>query len=572
VSNGIVQAIDTSDARVEQWLHLDDFAAGIFDGSYISTAEPIISAPFGAAQPTGTFCCASLPSGGLGPLPGISQVFGYSTPFPGTTDILFITGFINNPGLVNLDDELIILLEGDDGTHHYNLAYSYVPQTTTANAITNATETNASFAGYVGSPYPAWTRISSQPVIGDEGYIVPTPVLVWPATALTDSHTDQGHLWCYPPVGSPTEFSAQDLVNTETSGNTGQVICYDSRVIVLSGVAYSWPVSGGVATNENINYTDPPESEDYGDQQTLLVAEEPWGYGAWGSISVGELMLVKKRAGGVMVIGDIDAPSSVIYLAGIQPTGDIVGSAGVNQIGLIYCSEGRGAWVWNGGNTSQKISAQLQDNFFDCSSTVIPSNNYGFYVESWQDWILVSNNWLYNPDTGGWWRIYPPTGAGNEFVTGQTFFWWSKARLGYQRYAAPLAIGNGAESSFGLDWFSRFDSTVPASAWSWTSLPMHLVPTADRVVDVRQIVLRLSSPDGTTTAHASIVINNDFEASTIGTIGPDPTTFRFNVGIGALGLEDVVVEIFTWNTDGSAPILHSMDIGFNVRASINTDN
>jgi hypothetical protein len=570
VPNGITQATDTSDARVEQWLHIDSFDPGIYDGSYISNADPIISAPLGAAKASGTFCCASLAGGGLGPLPSREQVFGYGITFPGTATRLYITGFIINPGLLSGDDEAIIIMEGDDGTDHYVLGYSYIPQTLTAHSLANVTTTNATTPGIFGAPYPAWTRMSSQPVIGDSGYVVPTPVLVFPGAVLTDSNGDNGHIWVYPPVGAATSFACQDLVDPGVTGITGQVITYGNRILVLSGVGYSWPVSGGISINENINFTDPPQGEDYLNQQTILVAEEPWGYGAWGSISVGELMLIKKTTGGVVVNGDIDSPNSVIYLPGVQPTGDIVGRSDANQIGLIYCSEGRGAWLWNGGNTSEKISAQIRDNFFDCASTVIPSNNYGFYVESWQDWILFSNNWLFNPDTGGWWQIYPQTGAGNAEVTGQTFFWWSKGRLGYQRYAAPLAIGTGSSSEFGLNWFSRFDSTVPAPHWSWTSLPMHVVPTADRVVDVRQVVLRLSSPDGT--APTATVTIGTWTETTTDPIGRNPTTFRFNAGVGSLGLEDITVEITGDNASGSAPILHSIDIGFNIRAGVETDN
>jgi hypothetical protein len=461
-------------------------------------------------------------------------------------------------------------MEGDDGTDHYVLGYSYVPQTTTAHGLANVTTTNPTTPGIFGAPYPAWTRMSSQPVIGDPDYIVPTPVLVFPGSVLTDASTNSGHIWIYPPVGSPTSFSCQDLVDPGVTGVSGQVITYGDRILVLSGVGYSWPVSGGISTNENINFTDPPEGEDYLDQQTILVAEDPWGYGAWGSISVGELVLIKKGTGGVIVTGDIESPNSVIYLPGIQSTGDIVGRANANQIGLIYCSEGRGAWLWNGGNTSEKISPQLRDNFFDCASTVIPSNNYGFYSESWQDWIMFSNNWLFNPDTNSWWCIWPQLGEGNDEVIGQTYFWWTKGRLGYQRYAAPLKIDNVGD--YGTNWFSRFDSTVPASNWSWTSLPMHVVPTADRVVDVRQVVLRLSSPDGTApvaTVQIGSWVGRTIDTGT--TIGRNPTTFRFNAGAGSLGLEDITVQILGENTDGSAPILHSIDIGFNIRAGVAAD-
>lgn len=70
----------------------------------------------------------------------------------------------------------------------------------------------------------------------------------------------------------------------------------------------------------------------------------------------------------MVVNGDIEAPNSVLFLPGIEPTGDIYGMAAAAEAGLFYCSTHRGAWLWNGGNTSQKISRQLRDDFFDVQS------------------------------------------------------------------------------------------------------------------------------------------------------------------------------------------------------------
>ena len=568
MSNGIIAAADTAAPRAEGWVHLDDWSPGVWDNTYIAVDGQIISAPLGAGNPDATFCCASLPGGGLGPLPARAAVFDFTPDFPGTTATLYVTGFICNPGLASGDEELVILLEGDDGTNHYVIAYSIIPQTSGSHFITGPTSTNPSTSDVFGSPYPAWTRISSQPVIGDPDYVIPTPVLVFPTSVVTDAHGGQGHLWCYPPVSAPTTFAAQDLIDPMTSGNTGPVICDDSRVIVPGPVTYSWPVSGGVATNENICFTDPPESQDFGMQNTILAAESPWGYGAWGSISVGELLLVKKYGGAVVVIGDIDAPSSVISLPGVESVGNFVGRAAPTNIGVVYCSENRGAWAWNGGNVAQKISLQLRDDFYDAFNGIIPSENFGFYVQKWQNWLLFSNNLLYDADTNAWWPLYPRNGMGNEMVIGQTFFWFSQARAGSQMYAAPLRLGNADD--YGTDWYSRFDSLIPAPHWQWASLPIHLVPTADRTVDIRQVVLRVSSPDST--GGSVTVTIGSWTATTDDTIGLFPTTFRFNAGTGALGLSDIEVLITADNDAGSAPILHSLDIAYNIRAGVPTDN
>lgn len=558
------QATEQNDERNFDWVHLEDFSPGCFDNSYISIADPKLTAPLGSADASATFCCASIASGGLGPLPALAQIFTYTTSLPGTLDTWWVLGFITNPGLDSNAPEVIFFLEGDDGTTHYVLVESTLPKTGASNVILTSNSTTT--PGFFGAPYLTWTRMT------DDGTGNPTPVLVFPSAVVTDANTTFGHVYIYPDLSTPTVFSVQDMVTPGSTGGAGQVIAYGERIIVLNGVDYDWPIGGGINTNENIDFTDPPLSAQYPDQKTVLGAEEPWGYGAWGTISVGELMLLKKHGGGLIVYGDIDAPSSVISMPGVQSVGGFVGSAAATAIGLVYCSEDRGAWIWNGGNTSQKISAQLRDNFYDATTpTNLGSNNYGFFIGRWQDWVLFSNNYLYNPDTGGWWVLYPTGPNGTGTVPGKTLFWYSEGALGNEMYAAPLRFGTAA--GLNREWYYRFDNTVPAPHYQWKSLPIHVTKDADRVLDVRQVVLRVSDPSASGTATATVTIGG-FSATTTTTIGPTPTTFRFNVGSGARGLEDITLQINGDNPTGgkSSPIVHSCDVGYQVRAGVAVDN
>ena len=532
---------------IDGWLMIDDFSPGIYDNTFIAGEDPQLPAPFGACAAESTWCCSALAKGGLGPLPALSETFIYTEGFPGSLDIWYITGFIMNPGLNANGPEAIIILEGDDGTTHYVLAYSTLPNTGSSNIILNSS--SASTPGFFGAPYPAWTRMTLDPETTN-----PPPVLVFPGAVSTDASGVSGHLYIYPPILAPTTFAVQDLIVAHSS-TTGQVVCYGERVQVLSGIDYPWPAGGGINTNENINYTDPPLSSAYGDQMTILGAEVPWGYGAWGSISVGELLLVKKYGGAVILYGDIAAPSSVISVPGVQSTGDFVGRADATSSGLIYCAQNEGAWIWNGNNTAQKISAQLRDDFYDVSSTHIGSNNYGFYVGHWQDWVLFSGNKMFVPETNSWWNLYPRAGEGNGSTTGYDFFWFSAGAAANEMYAAALY--------FGIDgiWYVKFDSTVPAPHWQWTSLPNKVTPTRSHVVDVVQVVVTLSSPDGTSPT-ATVQIGSFTQ--TVTGIGTAPTPFRLNAGV--LGLENIVVKVNGDNVSGSAPILHSVAVGYKTRA------
>lgn len=577
MSNQLVGPQSSADRTTTySWVHVDDFSPGIFDASYISTAEPIISAPIGAASAKGTFACASITGGALAPLPALTQQVAYPVSFPGAV-IIYVTGFAVNLSLDDGTTELVIIMEADNGTDHYNYAYSVIASTGGHNVIGDATETSPSTPGVFGAAFPSWTRMSLQPVEGTSGYVVPSPVLVWPGAVATDANGGYGHVYVYPNPADPSVFATGDLVTPTETGVAGPIFCYGNRVLVFQPAGYGWPAGGGIVTNEQIGFTDPPQGTVYPlnlgtdtPNDTILAAEVPWGYGAWGSVSVGEAIFIKRNGGAVVLNGDIENPNSVISLPGVQSVGDTNGLAVATSIGLIYCSQNQGAWVWNGGNVSQKISAQISDNFFDVKydGISIPDNGYGFLCERWQDWVIFSNNYLFNPDTNSWWILYPNQSQTSSETTPLNFYWWKQGRAGNEMYAAPLTMASNTGDHF---WYNKFDNTVASSHWQWQSLPIHVVPTAEQVLDVRQLILRLSCPDA---GSALTVTIGTWSGTTTGAIGTSPSIFRFNVGTGALGVDDIVVTLNGDNsTSGkSAPIVHSMDIGFEPRALKGTEN
>lgn len=555
-----------------QWLHIDDFSPGCFDPSNISTVEPVTNQATGAADITGTFACSVIKGGSLGPMPALVSSVPYATfgGFPGSSTLTLLAGFIVTPQLNDGNYEVVAIFESDDGTDHYVKAYSYVPALASLNAISGPTITSGSQAGFFGAPYPAFTRM--QDSVTDLPS-PPGPVLVFPTAVSTDARGSDGHLWVYPSIANPTLFEADDLITGTAAGDdnssiTGQVITYGNRVICIVGQNYSWPAGTGINTNENFNYTDPPESNAYGEQLTIFAVEAPWGYGAFGTISVGELFLVKKYGGGVVLNGDINVPSSIIRVPGVVPTGDFVGRAASTILGLIYCSQDRGAWVWNGSSESTKISQNIHDSFFDLETGRLETNNYGFNVEPWQKWILFSGNVWYDTDTGSWWNIYPKKGTTVGTLVGKDMWWYSLTQNGNQMLAAPLELQSSADSVY-----SVIDNTVASSQYQWQSLPIHVTPNADRTIDIRTIVVRCSDPSNTGAATIKVATpNGSFSATSVAAdtpIGSNPTMIRFNVGLGAQGLQDIVLQVLAANSAGNpAPIIESIDVEYKVRQSI----
>lgn len=546
-----------------QWIHIDDFSPGCYDAGHISTLSPITSQPLGAGYLPNTYSCASIPGGALAPLPGIRTTVPFSTSggIPGGAPYSVITGFSVTP--VSQGHEVFSIAEADNGTLHYVGAVSYLNESTLA-AIAGPTQTVPTQPGIFGSPYPAYTRVGPN--------LPPQPVLVFPSSPSVAVQ----HLWVYPNPNAPTVMQALDI----SGGNViGQVVTYGNRIICLVGQPYQWPAGGGISVNEDLSYTDPPETTNYGNQLSVMAVEEPWGYGAWGTVSVGELIFIKKRGGAVILNGDINVPSSIIPVPGVQPTGMLVGRAAPTPIGLVYCSENEGAWVWNGGNTSHKISRNIRDNFFDLEkSGNIPSNNYGFNCAHWQKWLCFSNNIIMDTDTNGWWKLYPNSTQTSPLNSvGRDLWWYCAGEVGNKLYCAPLKITNSADP-----WYSIFDNTLPSTFYQWQSLPIHVTPSADRVIDIRQIVIRASDPLATGPSSSSLnvsILKQDgtvaWQQTNLTGITGNPTPIRLNVGAGAQGLSDITLSIAGLNRAGagnSAPIIHSIDVGYVVRAGVSVSD
>jgi hypothetical protein len=554
-----------------QWVRINDFSPGCYDGGHISLEQPYLSAPLGAAYLPQTYCCAVQPGNTLGPLPALVSTRAVSTigGLPGTSTTALIAGFIITPQLNDGSYEVITILEADDGTNHYYSATSWLALGAVLNTISGPTLTCPTQAGFFGAPYPAWTRL---PVTGAPGAGL-QPILTFPTAVATDPVAGSGgHLWVYPHLANPALFQADDLITGATpvtrSSVTGQVFTYGNRIICLVGQNYTWPAGTGINTNENFNYTDPPETTGFGNQDTIFAIESPWGYGAYGTISVGEAFFVKKHGGGVILNGDINVPSSIIRMPGVQPTGDFVGQACATNIGLVYCSQNMGAWVWNGNNTAQKISRNISDSFFDLETGNLASNNYGYNVYQWQKWIMFSNNVCYDTDTSSWWQLFPKQGTNvTGLPNGRNIWWYCVTQNNNQIGVSPLLVTSNADP-----WLSIFDNTVPSPSYQWQSLPINVEQHTDRVLDVRQVVIRASDPTVTgSTGGATVKVTIDaFTATSTKTITNEPTTIRFNVGTGASGIQDLDLTLFCNNSvaNGAAPIIHSIDIGYQVRAGV----
>ena len=555
------------DTRNFQFLHLEDFTPGIWDYSSINNSTPVTNAPQGFADQSETYSCIALPNGGLGPLPTITGAATWPLTNNGTGPT-YITGLLVHQQLADGTTEAFTVGEYDDGVNHVFGAMSFHVEANNYDLIT--TQSSASSGpGIFGSPYPVMSRMAlSNPLT-----TVGNPVIVFPAAQTGPP----GHLYVYPDPLAPTAYGVGDLIVSGPGTITGQVYAHQSRILVTAGATYDYPAGGGFNTNEQINYTDPPNSIIYGDQEIVFVAEDPYGYGCGGSQSAGELFMVKQRGGGLIVSGDLNSPS-VTFFPGVQPTGAIVGRGASTPEGFYYCSAGAGAWVWNGGNTSSKISKQLDDNFFQSTDMAnMDGNNYEFFCEPIGDKVYFSNNWVYDTRINSWWRYYP-TEAQN--VLGRSFFWTNYVN-GRYFYCAPISFLNSSKLFL---W--QFDQLLPSPYWSWQSLPIRV--SENHYINIREIIVRASNSYGAINSQirVQIIVDNQVVAQVTtptGAINPIPHTIRMPIG-GANNVstavypgQDVTVNIYATGgaggsgyTGGGAPILHYLDIAYRERQTLYT--
>ena len=417
---------------------------------------------------------------------------------------------------------------------------------------------------------------SSGGVLSTVGTGVANPAVVFPGPGTTNA----GHLWVYPNPNTPTTYAALDIINSGTA-ITGQVVCHNSRIVTFTGTGgtgYGWPAGGGFNTNENVFYTDPPLSTLYTSNvipPTIFSPENPYGYGAAGSISAGELFVSKKRGGGLIVTGDLYNPS-VTVLPGVTSTGNIYGQGASTTAGFVYCSYENGCWSWNGSNTSQKLSTTLDDGFFLPSDfDTMQSNNYGFFVSGYRSKVYVSNNWMMDTNTGAWWTYYPRKSQG-----GADLFYTQTANGDYV-YATKLSFLNtDVDAPFTTPTFMyRFDQKTAASTYQWQSLPLHLAPV-NQVVDVRQVIVRASNAmkggvDNKAQVTISIVDNGEVIAGPFtqdSVVGSGPQLIRFNVG--ALGCYEpsVRINVNAQNPTGVMPTIHGIDMQYNISNHLPSSN
>jgi hypothetical protein len=537
-----------ADSRGLQFFAITDFSPGIYDNSAIASIPPDpgpFPAPPGAADVNATFGCIAENNGGLGPLPALGGS-------PGPDGLSFnqmgigITGGADVTAVANTfqssaDELLLILTDNITATSQHTSGFSYIVNHNMVTALAGSTNTytfSANEKNFVA--YPALTIVSGQPVVAYS--------LAVPANFATSQ------LLTYPNIAAPTVFG----VGTIATGGAanGSSFVHQGRIgVIRSLVGYGWPFQSDPRPNEAFNYTDPSQSTTWPAPDEVFGPENPLGYGAVNSVSAGELFCIKRRGGAIIIQGDLNNPT-VTTLPGVQSTGPFYGHAGTDQNGMYYCSKNKGAWLWAGGNASQKISSQLNDNFFDmpAGKGISDTIYYGYYCERYSAWMLFSNNWVFNSATGAWWRLEDPNV--------RSYFWYVPGYDSPWMFALkPTATDINDKVLF------EYDLRQPRSAFTWQSLPLK-PPSGDRFVSVREVVLRASNPYGDSSPTIVVTLIDDQGNSAVldtwNMVSGTDTVQETRLGARVSQTTTVAVKLSASGTT-YAPVVYGLSLGFRVR-------
>ena len=551
-----------------QWVNLSDFTPGIWSRSERALSGVALPAPLGAAQQTNTFRCQALPGGGLAPLPKNTASWSLpstDTGVPTAVNGVYINGF-HAFGPVNPAtqywDELFLGIEyifNNAGSNQrrfrlnrykmYNNPGSTQLQTA-ANfdqlVIYDSTVASPVTTRYWGQTYGTTRINTSDPT--QPG----TPVVFYDWTD-SDAPAPVGKFISTFP--SPSTASVTAIL---TLGNRqAQTLGHQGRIVFLEASAYAHGGGGtATATNEQIGYSTPNTTTiTTSTQSSIFSFENPVGYGAWGSISAGELFLVKTQGGGLIISGDIANPS-ITRLPGVISTGGLLCKAASTPQGLFYAANRVGVCVWRGGDTSEVVSEQLDGDFFRTSFTPIPTESGIFLnaistsLESWGPWVMVSNNWLYNTILRSWWRIEDPSVA--------TINWWAKSSDTRWMWGATATQPNTTTSCVYV-----WDQVTPASSYSWQS---HPIPASiDRLLEVREMVL-VAQGSGTVTVTLTGIDPAGADTTQAETFtvshSNQPQRIRPSVGGTFIKGYNVIVRIqSTATSTGAAPVVYSLSLG-----------
>lgn len=530
-----------------QLLTFSDFSPGIVQRIGTVGAVANSPSPIGAASITNTYRCISLPGGGLGPLPKNTTTLSFTdrstTALPaGVTAAA--TGFLlYGPVYKESSGGQFATLSATPFEIH--LGYEYVsggsqvqtwrkyPYYSADASVVINTESNTPTTPFGPTYFTLTCMADATPTT--LGY----PVIVGCWNQVRDPDEGDNYCYIYPDPTDATTVVTDAPLSLGTVA--GVVFSHQSRLcFFIRGRTLHGANSGVTPINEGIRWTLPNEStvETVGVAQFGL--EAPYGYGAWGSLTSSDLLLIKNHGGAYLIQGDINNPivrrfPSVLGTNGVE----VIGTA--SNVGFVYGVNNDGVYAWQGGDASLLLSPQLEDGFWQA-----PTSTYRFagQFQSWGDLILCPNNYIFDTKTNAWWRI--------EDTATRLYYAWQIDPMNNIAYGLRPTFSDVSPIYAG-----GYSSSTPAVNYSWQSQPFNVFDR--RRTQIRGVYLTAQG-SGTVTITftsdegAGSIISSP-NVPTLSTTGPT----RVRLPMQAFGSE-FVMRVVSDGGATAAPIIYTIDL------------
>ncbi len=582
-----------------QWLTVTDFSGGIrqlvnADGLHQFSPQPIgtAAAVDDNAVPL-TFDCIALPGGGLGPLPfGFKDLYSGPAVPPdlGNTTTRYFVGGLHVPPAPIMDvagtalpgtDSAIIIVNLNYGysvgsIHRYRL-YRYNAHLASANEINNSAGATPFYdtGGTINTIQGGFTPMCDYRSSGASAPTTPgTPYVI---IGVCDPGTLGVNVWQFPRPGFSNRVGAYTAIKQAI-----HLLSHQGRLIVNGyDTAYQYSNNCDILHNDDTYWTVPNQDNyDNGGFSSSLTQATIGIYGAMGSASASELVVIRALSqGGMSVSSDLNSPVITDY-TGIQGTNGCYVEGCWTPMGFVYGTKEGSVNVYVGGGRSQDLAPNMESGFWhqnldntigqNLNATVAanippPVVHLGKFAYH-NGFVFVPGNWVYEINTGAWWRCSMPADYYGDEFCGRYFATSSFGTV----YAAPTYWGAGHP----MIYHSNFETSITDS-WQWVSQPIPIAKESE-INSVSDFILEgMAAIADNNGAHIDVTLTSypNGETYTIPTFSLAtegvPEVFRHTIPGNIRGTH-VSVKIVgaALNPDYAGPIVMRFDLGLNQTSKV----
>jgi len=572
-----------SDPALE-WVSISDFTPGIYRFSRVSTATTYTpNAPLGSASVA--YRCVAREGYGLTPLPRYVLVQTHTATDAAQPVCLSMGNMLSLAARGGPVGDLVCAMLVQHGH----------PEVRTDFNVTRLPLYLANVpAGWPNPPYVPFTVYSNSTttLVGPSpGYAWPFNTTSWPmmdfasfrdtttslyartvittdpiATSLALSTTGKWvsvRGWTTPSGTGPPESSNGTFSLLGAIGSYPRIFYHATRMGIWQVGSAQTATNGFVATDNDVLYLSDSYTPNNITSAGTFFPEMGTFISTWGSISTGEFVGIYNEGGAILIYGSLFAPDQIIKIPGVAGTMGMMSRAALTNIGLIYPRFNEGAWVWNGDNTSTKISSQIPDDLFDRTK-----QSQGFQASpiiqtsmaKLGPYVLFPGNWLFNTLTKSWWTI--------EDTTVNNFQVWCANDTQWLFGSPGIAYANAGQTAT-LNTYG-WDFGTASQSYRWVSSPLPV--SQDSLVSIQLIELVATNQ---TNVACTVTITPTVPTGQRALQQQNPTqplVFTipaFTVAYRAsqrLGYADyniqLQVDATNTNANNAAPVIHQINVGY----------